>query len=391
MSSAETSEAPLSILVKSPTDAPGTPDLALEFPRTAKVQDVKMALESAHPRHPSPSSQRLIHAGKLLQDNAALVDVLTGTTPQVVHLVTPPTQAPTTATPAAASPLTTEQPPATPTTDIPASHIQEVEDAFQRVVHHQQRYLRLVRGAANPQETAAELDAVRAAVANYDACVQRQRNPVQPVADAAAGLGPGPQFMMADNAGAVAGGAVPPNNQGPLPPQWAGQQAWINGAPMFPGPGAPRQGQVVRRAMVFQFDLHWGLLLKLGVFVFILAQEGSPRRTKLLAAVALMVYLWHTGHLGFVRRLLGVLLPSPAQLFTYLSESSQNDGDVTQTEGIRTVSTTYRLMVFLSYVYSFLYGFVCSLLPSWDPEPLPQDVMAGGRPREAAQAHEHAE
>lgn len=394
MSTPADSQAKLSILVKSPTDAPGTPDLPLDFPRTATVQDVKVALESAHPRQPSASSQRLIHAGKLLADSATLVDVLKGTAPQVVHLVTPPA-APTQAQ--STPPPTQGAAQQTSITNSAAGHVQEVEEAFARVLHHQQEYLALVRATppANPQAISEELARVRAAVANYDACVQRQRNPIEAGGDAVVGLGVRPQFVP--GAGPENGLAPPADQQpwmvGGHQQQIGGGVAWVNGPQMFGVAGADgaRQGQQVwRRAMVFQFDLHWGLLLKLGVFVFILAQEGSPRRTKMLLAVALMAYLWHTGHLGFVRRLLGVLLPSPVQLFSYLSASSQREMGARGRESARPVSASWRIMVFLSYVYSFLYGFVCSLLPSWNPEPLPQDVLVG-RPQGAAHVHEHAE
>lgn len=355
------SDGELTILVKSPTDVPGTPALSLAFSCDATVLDVKAALARAHPNRPPAATQRLIHAGKLMADSAKLADCLTGVAPQVVHLVTP------------AAPLSTNSAPAAVPVPAPASstggdgdnhyqaHMREVEAAFQRVLRHQSRYLAMMRGEppATPQATAAELEAVRAAVAAYDESAQRHRAAIR-----------GPAVP-----GGPPAGNVPNVAPFPLPPQ---AQAWRAQAPaqaQVPAGGAPVQ-QVWRQHLVFQFDLHWGLLLKLALFVFILAQEGSPRRTKMLGALAVFVYFWQTGHLGFVRRLMAVLLPSPTQLFSYLAPS---------TPPTNNANSTRRLAVAMSYVYSFCYGFVCSLLPSWNPEPIPVAGPARNAP------HQHAE
>lgn len=365
----------LSIIVKSPTDTSGLPPHAVQLPQSASVGDLKVQLSHSHPRRPCVINQRLIHAGKLLSDNAKLADTLTGPAPQTVHLVV--RQPPGAAASPAAVPTPQPQPQAQVTPDI-RQGVAEAEAAFARVLYHQQRYIQLVRGtgadgAVDPGAVAAELEVVRAAVAAYDASAARQRDamraaaggapapalvqvPAQapfpnPGAGAAAAAGWGAndhaqrhlnaldayRAALAANAGAAGGVGVP-----------AGAGAAPAAAAPAPGAdGAP----VIRRQFVFQMDLHWGLLLKLGLFVFVLAQEGSPRRTKILGAVAVFVYLWQTGHLGFVRRLLGVLLPAPATLFTNPEQA--------------------RGAAMASYVYSFFYGLVCSLLPSWTPQPLP--------------------
>ena len=63
------------LVVKSPsiTDAA---DLRLSVPLRGTVRLIKEALQQAHPEHPAPSTQRLIFAGRLLQDNTQTADVL---------------------------------------------------------------------------------------------------------------------------------------------------------------------------------------------------------------------------------------------------------------------------------------------------------------------------
>lgn len=340
----------LAVVVKSPTDAPGTPALSLRLPRDAKVVDMKIALATQHPRRPPAASQRLIHAGKLLADGANLADVLTGAPPHVVHLV---------ATPAPKAPpsRTVQQMPLPAMALMQQQHQRqqaqqhvfhafaaEVERAFAKVLTAQNRYQALIHAnpPPTPEAVAAEFSAVREAMAQYDRSVQRQRD-----------------VLSANNASQMQYGMSAVWRARDAPPAPAAPR----NAPAFQPDPAPAQGngqQVIRRHLVFQFDLHWGLLLKLIFFVFVLAQDGTERRTKMLSALAVLVYLWQTGNLGFLRRLFGVLLPSPNQLFSSLGAARDES-----------VPIMWRIAVGFSYLYSFFYGFVCSLLPSWNPEPLP--------------------
>ena len=65
------------LLIKSPSSAsaPETP-LRLTVPIEGTVRDIKQALTDAHPEHPQVHEQRLIFAGRLLQDSAPTSEVL---------------------------------------------------------------------------------------------------------------------------------------------------------------------------------------------------------------------------------------------------------------------------------------------------------------------------
>jgi hypothetical protein len=54
----------------------GRPDFPLEFAEGSTIQHVKDELSKKYPGNPSPASQKLIFAGRLLQDEAALSDIL---------------------------------------------------------------------------------------------------------------------------------------------------------------------------------------------------------------------------------------------------------------------------------------------------------------------------
>lgn len=180
------------------------------------------------------------------------------------------------------------------------------------------------------------------------------------------------------------------------------------------GEGAPRV-----RQFVFQFEINWSLISKLIFLVFLLGQEGSPRRVYTLMIVAVLIYLWQTNWLGFVRRLAGGAVPDPTQLFEILfpqedrqqegTDGGANDQGERRRVQSRLPNRFGRVALFVSFLYSFIYGFFCSLLPGWRPRPLPRleevrnnqgDRIAGGNQNEIAAGenqveaendHEHAD
>ena len=79
------------VTVKSPFNT-SVVDFATEFPAaTATVGDLKRRIEEQHEGNPPAATQRIIHAGALLRDDAALLkDVLKSadlSVPQVFHMV----------------------------------------------------------------------------------------------------------------------------------------------------------------------------------------------------------------------------------------------------------------------------------------------------------------
>lgn len=199
------------------------------------------------------------------------------------------------------------------------------------------------------------------AMANYDAGLRAQMpGNGQPFPQQTQ---PGATFVFALGRGNGAQGAAP--NQ-----QQAAQEGPL-------GQGAPRV-----RQFVFQFEINWALILKLLFLVYLLGQEGSPRRVYTLLFLAVGIYLWQTNRLGFLRRVVAIALPNPVQLFEMLfprrdvPEDGNDEGADSQNEEApprpREVNRFGRVVVILSFIYSFFYGFVCSLLPAWRPEPLPR-------------------
>jgi Ubiquitin family len=139
------------------------------------------------------------------------------------------------------------------------------------------------------------------------------------------------------------------------------------------------------RQYVFQIELNWALISKLILLVVLLGQEASSQRVSVLFGAAVVIYLWQTGRVGLLHRLAARLLPTPTQLFAIVAppvtpaspaedagqgvtDNSVSSANPREHVERRVIS---RIAVLLSYAYSFLYGFVCSLLPSWEPVELP--------------------
>lgn len=76
------------VIIKSPDDK--IPNLTVQCLTTWLVKDLKIYLSKHHPSQPNVSSQRLIHAGKLLKDDLIISDIFSQTDGlQTIHLVCP--------------------------------------------------------------------------------------------------------------------------------------------------------------------------------------------------------------------------------------------------------------------------------------------------------------
>lgn len=124
---------------------------------------------------------------------------------------------------------------------------------------------------------------------------------------------------------------------------------------------------VFQRGFVLQFQVDWQLLMKLIFLVLLLGQDGDPIRFYILLCFAVLVYLYQTGALsGFVSRV-GNLLTTPS-----MNRTSNVSRAATQQESLseRRTSRIFQTIrsIYLK-IYIFLYSFICSLFPAWQPDP----------------------
>jgi Ubiquitin family len=425
-------ESSVQLHIKNPTDGSGSRPFIIEAVLSKTIRELKNDISARYPTRPEASRQRLIFSGKLLPDDAALSGVLAGfdtTAPQTFHLVisgpahmnvagsapiraaeaqgsssnvdrTGPTQnlshihtdappfppaglpmlgdvpfgfqagtgyPPNVGYPQAMhpypgnmylAPLPTPPLPEDPATrGIPglpfivpgnfpmADGRHHIHDPYGNVGAIDPVYLAHLE--AMQQRFAQELAAHHHQQMYHQHQVYNTPH-FQPQ--------PGPEGNVGLGAGAgVAGGMV----------QGHAAVAPVNGPQNAGALGNNINGPWVRQ-YVFQFELNWSLISKLILLVVLLGQEGSSQRLYVLGGSAVLIYLWQTGRLGVIRRLANIVLPDPAQLFELvLPARAPSDNEQRELRVNRTA-------IAFSHVYSFLYGFVCSLLPSWEPMQLPR-------------------
>ena len=491
------------VMVKNPRDNPGSSPFSVNVGRGTTVLSLKQRLQSEYPGSPSVHLQRLIYAGKLLNNDDTVSSIFPSPGAHTVHLVVSRDQQQRSSTPnsssggrvtdrvpigtggrdgrgansastggaasnANASPSTgapggsipTQEPFVIPNLNganpyfmgpppfsqqhpmyqpaLYAAHIQAMERAFAEVIEAQQVFRNAQQVARSSEtDTANYVRAVNEAVARYEAALNNNVNSnnnnnnnnnndinnAHPGAPLFAQQNGAPRNTFGVGFGFQVGNLNEngefqphdPNNaqhplhhlanmqQGGAPGQAQAQQQQQQPFAPFnihhpfgqvpplniripqnaPGAAAGGQHQPRVRQFVFQFDLNWSLLLKLALLVFILAQDASPRRVQTLGFLAVVVYLWQTGQLTFVRRMIGMVLPTPRQLFAAMGINSAQRNEARennvqsgqqsqqQQQAEQQQRRCSKVTVILSYVYSFFYGFVCSLLPAWNPEPLP--------------------
>lgn len=455
----QTNEADL--VIKNPTDGPGTVPFVLSLPVSTTVRRLKNELCNTYPGSPSVETQRLIYAGKLLRDNQKLSDFLSphqqNGTPHTIHLVisVPQSQRNSSQTSSAPNPASVvndntgstaeAQPPRLPpfayngqlfgarAAGVPlplhepvyAQHLQLVESLLAQALQN---------GAGAPgappdprllaQIQAADMAAAAAAAGTQDIRAQpyaaapplapgnfmfpgmlpmHPQVPAQhvPPADAAdprtlqQNMHQPPAHQENDANAQRAGQARQPRRfNGFQLDVHIGRAALQNGARN----GDNVQNQPHVRQFVFQLEINWALIAKLFFLVYLLGHEGNPRRMYSLIASAIAIYLWQTGHLGWLRRFMNLALPNPRNLIERLfpeRPSSENE-DASGNPPTRSNPYGYPAII-LSFMYSFVYGFVCSLLPAWNPQPLPRidQILRNPEHRQEEAAlnanHEHAE
>lgn len=492
------------LLVKNPTDRPGAPQFTVNVDVKSTVRQVKELLSRSYPGSPNVSSQRLIYAGKLLNDSHVLESVMASCDRSVqhtVHLVVSSMHRSSASISGSSASSSAAQPssamrsqaqsanPAQTPTGPPrqphpaAGHPQNFGNMFNPYIAFQQyapgmdgqrffyppipgiaphdpaayhmpyapqyppypplpsdnpangQHRNMATGTSrpfapvDPSAYAAHLQVMERMIA--DSLAAQQNNAQEAaVAAAAHGTAEGADARAAAQAAASAAAAMhaqahvqamanldaglraqlennqaAPHMQNPIPAQGVGYgfpfgrgNGAMDGAHQHEhqnpnqaiGEGAPR----VRR-FVFQFEINWSLISKLIFVVYLLGQEGSPRRVYTLMTIALAIYLWQTNRLGFLRRIAGVALPNPVQLFESLfpREDPSDVGDAGPSDAQQAPAVSRprvrnrfgRVAVILCFVYSFFYGFVSSLLPAWRPQPLPRmDELLNPQPNENA-------
>jgi len=219
-------------------------DFPCEIEESATIADLKKLLSEKYPGNPSLSLQKLIFAGRLLQDESKLADILKmydKTTAQVFHLkVSNPTS----------------------TTTTPTSPV--VPNTFQGQVPPGVQFYGQFRVGPN----------------NF---AQYPYNPMNPAFN--------PAFMN-------------PALNPLMRPVYPGQFNNNNGIPQ----GVPQQPQQQQQQQQAQQpnqnggegNGHFYLFLKFAFLVYIFSQGGSTTRTVLLAIAALVAFLYQTGRLQVV-------------------------------------------------------------------------------------------
>ncbi|KAI0557363.1 Ubiquitin [Gracilaria domingensis] len=443
------------VVIKNPTDGPGTLPFTLSLPVNTTVAELKNELCSKYPGSPPIQAQRLIYAGKLLRDGQKLHEFLSPLqqpgTPHTIHLVvsSPQQHRPTTQTNSSSNPSHTSASTSTDgaATGTQAPHLPQfaynghflgghVPLPLQEAVYAQ--HLQLVESliartlqnapGAQPdprvlaQMHAADIAAAAAAGNAPDGGAQPYAVPHQlPHGN---GVFPGmvhmhppvhvqnmPQMNMAaaqhtqtqqhaQEAQQQNAHAQPPHARHPR--RFNGFHLDVHIGRLGVQNGmrnqANGQNQPHVRQFVFEIEINWALIAKLFLLVYVLGHEGNSGRLYSLIIAAMGIYLWQTGHLGWLRRVINTALPNPRRLienlFPQQPEQPGLSEDAPRSPRARQNPYGYPALV-LSFVYSFLYGFVCSLLPAWNPQPLPridQIVQNPERPQEepnAAANHDH--
>eukprot|EP00178_Gracilaria_changii_P005469 TRINITY_DN1901_c0_g1_i1.p1 TRINITY_DN1901_c0_g1~~TRINITY_DN1901_c0_g1_i1.p1 ORF type:complete len:474 (-),score=72.83 TRINITY_DN1901_c0_g1_i1:1611-3032(-) len=445
------------VVIKNPTDGPGTLPFSLTLPLNTTVAELKGELTSKYPGSPPTQAQRLIYAGKLLRDGQKLREILSPLqqpgTPHTIHLVVSSPQQPrsstqnTSSSDATHSSASNSADGAAPGAQAPrlpqfaynghffggqvplplqealyAQHLQLVESLLARTLQNGTGTQPDARMLA--QMHAADIAAAAAAANTPDGGTQPYAVP--PPMPHGNAVFPGmmhmhphvhvqnmPHINVAAAQQTQAQQMPPQPQQQNAPPQHHAQQPRrFNGFQLDVHIGrhgvqngvrnavnAPNQPHV--RQFVFQIEINWALMAKLFFLVYLLGHEGNSSRLYTLIVFALGIYLWQTGHLGWLRRLLNTALPSPGRLienlFPQQPQQPAAEQDASGGSQLARQNPYGYPAVVLSFVYSFLYGFVCSLLPAWHPQPLPridQIVRNPERPQEepnVAANHDHVD
>jgi hypothetical protein len=311
----------LHIVIKNPTHST---DFRLDIPISSTVLDLKEKLSQSYVNNPPPSTQKLIFAGRLLQDYHLLSEILRQhdiLIPQTFHLVVRPAQ-----------PQQPNPPqPAPNINDANVPHPQNIPQGFPPGMHFYPYAAPYGYMQYGYQQYAGYPVVAAGGPPHYR---PYGYNPYFPGPQGPPG-GPGiPHHAQHQQ-------PIPPNAQPPRPPAEGGQ--------------------------------NMSLLVKLAILVFILGQGGSQERLFLLAIGAVIVFLFQTGRIP-VPRIRVAQAPPPNN-----ADANNAAGDDNEPQQVpqHPAQQQAGLLAELGMVVS---SFVLSLLPTWQPQQAQQGPQAPVQP-----------
>mmetsp|Transcript_763 Transcript_763/g.1254 ORF Transcript_763/g.1254 Transcript_763/m.1254 type:complete len:419 (+) Transcript_763:73-1329(+) len=399
----------LQLVIKNPSGS--VSDFQLEVSSFYSVENVKERIHEKYPEKPAPGDQKLIFAGRILSNDALLLEVFKQhelSQPQTLHLVISQSSANPAPSPPSSSSSNTiantsgsssapSSSPAVPNMDVPADishlppHIQQMAASYgvyaQMQMMQMMQYAMLTGGQwpGTPGAGGAAPNAFP-----YPYAYPYGGVPYPPVMYPPAGLVPHP-------AGAVPPTYAPPQATGHQP-AGAGHQPMGGAAPAaaglrmripwgggghqqppahavppapahnIPPPPAGAPPQRLGRGLFQPQNLQ--LLAKIAMLVFFVCyQDNSERALMVVVFLAVIVYLHETGRLGFLRRLAPRIQQRGPQVAPPPNPAADIPGVDNPQQQVPPQSPFSRIIGFIIEIRDLVLAFFSSLIPSWQPLP----------------------
>ncbi|EME31698.1 hypothetical protein Gasu2_46800 [Galdieria sulphuraria] len=378
----------VNIVIKRPREDNDGNYFECTVPKRSTVGELKELLQQKHPSHPSLQNQQLIYGGRILGDPEPIECIISSSLYQVPEATKPVLYLVVRGEGSARTEAASSSPSA-----IPENHVARAD----RVPSSMESDLTEARslGQSNPQSTQQTSSSTGNAVsetlelqqmlqryfsqlevslrdwsrqleqlANISGTIARGSSPSEYSAfrsDSSAGFYQSNINSAVQREENITGSQQQVNSHGidRNPPQEARRQEQGRQQPEVAAP-------VFQRGFVLQFQVDWQLLIKLFFLVLLLGQDGDPFRFYVLLCFAALVYLYQTGALsGILARISNLLNTSSISRPSNVSRSSH------QMEGLPERRTSrFRQTIRNVYlkIYVFLYSFICSLFPAWQPD-----------------------